>query len=454
MKKTYLLLLLLSYSITSGRAQQAPLDCGAENPDLEWEYAFQQLIAQTKARIQEADFSPAAYTIPVVFHIVHGGQPVGTFPNLKQGQIQSQMTVLNQDLSANAYNKSNYPPNAFVQWAANQQIPAANLDENGRIKIADFQIQFCLATTDAQGNPMAEPGIDRINYLSKGWPNPTQFGTQATMKAYLDNIVKPQSIWDVTRYLNVWITDKSPALTYSGVSSVPPLSGLPGIPNSATDSTDGIWCFAKALGAFQLFPAGDYVSPVVDGRTMTHEVGHYLGLWHIWGATACGNDFCNDTPPASDFNSGSPTYPHDPGSCTSPVNNNPDGEMFMNFMDYTIGSAKYLFTTDQKIRAHTAMQFSPFRNQLGTHGVCAPVTGSSEPAQPQSLAIYPNPATGDVRLRLDGHAVHSVSVFNPLGALQYTGVSAAFSTEAFRPGVYFIVARTDRGIFAGKLVKE
>ena len=453
MKKTALLFFLLSYFIAPTHAQEAPLDCGTESPGMEWEHAFQQLIALTKTRLQEADYSPVNYTIPVVFHIVHGGQPVGTYPNLAQGQIQAQMTVLNQDLSANAYNKSNYPANAFVQWAANQQIPAANLDENGRIKIADFQIQFCLATTDAQGAPLAEPGIDRINYLDKGWPNPTQFGTQATMKAYLDNIVKPQSIWDVTRYLNVWITDKSTALTYAGVSSAPPLSGLPGIPNTATDSTDGIWCFAKALGSAQLFPAGSYISPFIDGRTMTHEVGHYLGLRHIWGDTACGNDFCNDTPPASDANSGSPTYPHDPGACASPTNNNPDGEMFMNFMDYTMGPAKYLFTTDQMIRAQTAMQFSPFRNQLGTHGLCAPVTGSAEPAPLQPLLTYPNPASGDVRLQLEGHILHRVLVYNQFGALQYTGADAAFSTEAFRPGVYFIVARTDRGVYAGKLVK-
>jgi hypothetical protein len=454
MKKTYLLFLLLSYYTNAGHAQQAPLDCGTESPGLEWEHAFQQLIVQTQARLQAADYSPALYTIPVVFHIVHGGQPVGTFPNLKQGQIQSQMTVLNQDLRANAYNKSNYPPNAFVQYAANQQIPAANLDENGRIKIADFQIEFCLATTDAQGNPMAEPGIDRINYLTKGWPNPTQFGTQATMKAYLDNTVKPQSIWDVTRYLNVWITDKSTALTYSGVSSGPPLSGLPDLPNTATASTDGIWCFAKVLGSSQLFPAGDYISPVVDGRTMTHEVGHYLGLRHIWGDTACGNDFCNDTPPAAGSNSGSPTYPHDPGACASPTNNNPDGEMFMNFMDYTMGPAKYMFTTDQMIRAHTAMQFSPFRKQLGTHGVCAPVTGAPEPDPLQALVLYPNPTTGDVRLHLEGHTILSVLVFNHLGALQHTADAAAFSTASFSPGVYFVVVRTDRGVYAGKLVKE
>ncbi|MFN8259327.1 MAG: M43 family zinc metalloprotease [Chitinophagales bacterium] len=155
-------------------------------------------------------------------------------------------------------------------------MPAANLDEFGRVKIANLNISFCLATTDEHGNTMAEPGIERINYLDKGWPAPTNYTTQATFKNYLDNILKPSSIWDVTKYMNIWITDKSPALTNGGVSSVPPLSGIADIPNSATDSTDGIWCYAKMTGSYPLFPSGTYLSSNIDGRTLTHEAGHYF----------------------------------------------------------------------------------------------------------------------------------------------------------------------------------
>jgi hypothetical protein len=80
-------------------------------------------------------------------------------------------------------------------------------------------------------------------------PSPSNYSNQAAMKSYLDDILKPQTIWDVTKYLNVWITDKNNALNYTGVSSVPPLSGLLGIPDNSTDSTDGIWSFAKEIGS-------------------------------------------------------------------------------------------------------------------------------------------------------------------------------------------------------------
>lgn len=104
------------------------------------------------------------------------------------------MTILNQDFSGNAYNASNYPPNAFVNWAANQNIPITNLDQNGRIKIADFEIQFCLATIDTNGNLLPEPGINRINHHALGLPSPNNYATQATMRSYLDNMLKPKTI--------------------------------------------------------------------------------------------------------------------------------------------------------------------------------------------------------------------------------------------------------------------
>ncbi|MBK8369707.1 MAG: hypothetical protein IPL10_20685 [Bacteroidetes bacterium] len=47
-----------------------------------------------------------------------------------------------------------------------------------------------------------------------------------------------------------------------------------------------------------MFPSGTYSAPYKFGRTITHELSHYLGVRHVWGDAACANDFCNDTPPA------------------------------------------------------------------------------------------------------------------------------------------------------------
>ena len=448
------LLLYIGLILTGSKtlAQNESQPCATEEPHFLWEEAFQKLIHERLASGEETKKISNQYVIPVVFHIVHGGQSVGTYPNLSPGQIQSQLTILNQDFSGNSYNASDYPANAFVNWAASQNIPSANLDPNGIIKIADFNIQFCPATRDTNGNPMSEPGIDRINYMAKGWPDPTQFATQTTMKTYLDNVVKPQSVWNVTKYLNIWITDKSTALSYAGVSSVPPLSGLSDIPNSATATTDGIWCFSKAIGSFALFPSGSYISQFIDGRTLTHETGHYLGLRHIWGDAACGNDFCADTPPAADQNTGTPAYPHNAGSCTSP-SLNIDGEMFMNFMDYTRGPSKYMFTTDQKTRAQTAMLNSPFRNQLGTHDLCDAVTAIREVQSGENIRLFPNPAAGILRISAGTQTIRRVQILNQTGQIVAESRASEVSVDKFCTGIYLVKVQTEKGIFSLKFSK-
>jgi hypothetical protein len=444
---------LLVFSLTI-QAQQENQFCGTPEPTEEWENELQKLISENESTHKHKKQLSNNYVIPVVFHVIHSGEPVGTFPNILQGQMLSQMTILNQDFSGNAYNASNYPPNAFVNWAINQNIPAVNLDQNGRIKIADFNIQFCLATKDTNGNVLPEPGINRINYLTMDLPSPSSYSTQATMKSYLDNILKPQTIWDVTKYLNVWITDKNSALTYGGVSSGPPFSGLMDLPNNATDSTDGIWCYTKIIGSNALFPTGSYVSPFIDGRTLTHEVGHYVGLRHIFGNTACGNDFCNDTPPAAAQNTGTPTYPHNVGTCASP-SNNPDGEMFMNFMDYTRGPSVYMFTTDQRTRAHTAMQNSPFRNQLGTHGLCSTTTGINDINSKNNFSIYPNPARTQLNLNIPQNEIDEVSISNLYGqVLINMKYKNTIDISSLTSGIYIITVTQRQNKYTQKFIKE
>lgn len=444
---------LLAFFLTTlslANAQNDFIGCASESPLMQWEYALQELIKNSSPENKHGKTMTNHYTIPIIFHVIHGGEPLGTYPNILSGQLASQITIINQDFSGNAYNASNYPAAAFVNWAVNQKTPQANLDQNGRIKIADFNIEFCLATTDNNGNILSEPGINRINYVQKGWVNPNQFTTQISMKSYLDSIIKPQSIWDVKKYLNIWITDKSTLLNYAGVSSVPPLSGLPDLPGNATDTTDGIWCFTKAIGSYTLFPAGTYISTFIDGRTLTHEIGHYVGLRHIWGDGACGNDFCDDTPPAASENTGTPTYPYNAGSCASP-SNNPDGEMFMNFMDYTRGPSKFMFTTDQKTRAHMVMLNSPFRNKLGTHNLCNTISAISEVALPTPISVYPNPANDRVHISVGKQQILRTKIFDKTGQLLMETEGSTISVQDLPIGFYFISAETNDQISTIKL---
>ena len=85
---------------------------------------------------------------------------------------------------------------------------------------------------------------------------------------------------------------------------------------------------------------------------MTHEVGHWLNLRHIWGDAFCGNDFVSDTPTQEDDNSGCPNFPLI--SC----NNGPNGDMYMNYMDYTNGQCQNILTIGQRNRMHAALNSS------------------------------------------------------------------------------------------------
>lgn len=92
-------------------------------------------------------------------------------------------------------------------------------------------------------------------------------------------------------------------------------------------------------------------APFDKGRTATHEVGHFLGLRHIWGDRndCSGNDFVVDTPPAQRANTGKPTFPH------ITCNNGPSGDMFMNYMDYVDDDSMVMFTTGQVARMNATL---------------------------------------------------------------------------------------------------
>jgi hypothetical protein len=427
------LFIILFFNITFGQSQENQGFCTSNIPSDAWEEAFQKLIANSEL----ARSTTTAYQIPVIFHIIHGGENVGVFPNITSQQVNSQIAVLNQDYTGTGLNVNNYPTNAFVNWAINQAIPAANLDILGRIKIANSEIQFCLAQVNASGVALAEPGIERINYIERGWQNPNVFATNQTLRDFIDNIVKPQSIWDATKYLNIWVTDKSASLNARGFATPPPLSGLAGIPISATTSlNDGVWCYAMSVGSYQIYPAGIYDNTDVSGRLLTHEIGHWLGLRHIWGDGNCFTDYCNDTPSQADPSSGNPTYPQGVGSCSTP-SNVPNGEMFMNFMDYTANPSMYMFTTDQVTRMQTAMANSPQRNQMGTHGICNTLALNDQ-ALATTIKLYPNPTNDILTIEDQNNSINYLEIYTLLGQKIATTTHKTLSLQSTAAGMYLL----------------
>ncbi|MEI6020358.1 MAG: zinc-dependent metalloprotease, partial [Bacteroidota bacterium] len=194
---------------------------------------------------------------------------------------------------------------------------------------------------------------------------------------YIDATIKPATIWNPNKYMNMWVCGISGGILGYATFPNPGTSGLAGLsPPFGSTTTDGLVMLNTAFGSVGTASAG---APYNKGRTATHEIGHWLGLRHIWGdAGQCGaTDYCNDTPPQkggtaspAGCNYNCPTYPFQANTCTLSGQSNTNGDMFMNYMDYTNDACMYMFTNDQKTRAQLIMTNSPMRLGLITSTVC------------------------------------------------------------------------------------
>ena len=268
-------------------------------------------------------------TIPIIFHIIHNGDAVGSNENISQAQVNSQIDVLNEDFRK-ALGTPGYNTNAVG---------------------ADVELEFCPAVIDPNGNILAQPGIDRQNRNAASW-----------QQSDIDATLKPATIWDPNRYCNVWVVNFGGSSTsLLGYAQFPSGSGLQGLGGTSGSTTDGVVVRYTACGR-----VGTVTSPYNKGRTLTHELGHWLGLRHIWGDQSCGNDFCNDTPTSTGANYGCATGQN---TCNEGGANPPD--MVENYMDYSSDVCMNIFTNDQKTRITTVMNASPRRLQLQSSNVCS-----------------------------------------------------------------------------------
>jgi hypothetical protein len=239
-------------------------------------------------------------TIPVVVHVVHrtSGEKISA------AQVRSQIRSLNRDFRARNPDKSKVP----AQWKG---------------LVTDSKIQFALATKGPRG--------EKTNGIVYTPTKARAFGPDDTVKSRTTGGVKP---WPTDRYLNIWVCNLSDGLL-----------GYAQFPGGARE-TDGVVVLYTAFGTL-----GAVSSPFNKGRTATHEVGHFLGLRHIWGDRndCSGNDFVADTPAAQHANMGKPRFPH--VTC----NNGPAGDMFMNYMDYVDDAAMFMFTSGQVARMNATL---------------------------------------------------------------------------------------------------
>lgn len=273
------------------------------------------------------------YTIPVVIHVIHKGEALNSSGNISDEIIFAQIDSLNKDF---------------------RKLNADTLDTPVEFKpvAADINIEFILAKRDPEGLPTT--GIIR----KQG--NKDTYGPKEGL------LLKSQSYWPAEDYLNIWITDISSG--FLGYAQFP-TSNIEGLDDEQSISrlTDGVVLDWRFTGTN--FNTGTFASL---GRTATHEMGHFLGLRHIWGDGGCGvDDFCADTPLQGGSTDGCPGAGSQ-ASCSSE-------DMFQNFMDFSDDVCMNLFTTCQADRMRIVLENSPRRKSLiSSKGGTEPVFVSND----------------------------------------------------------------------------
>lgn len=302
--------------------------------DMRNRQAFELRIQEKMREIEQLQASgrtlAGVITLPVVVHVVHNGEQVGQGRNISAAQVASQIEVLNEDF---------------------RRMTGTNGFNNDPVG-ADIEIEFCLAALGPGGQELAEAGIHRYNGNRASW-------TRTDIEGFL----KPNTIWNPNDYLNIWTVDfEGESELLLGYAQFPSDSQLPGLqPSGGSATTDGVVVRYSSFGSAEKGSFPVMSPPYNKGRTATHEVGHWLGLRHIWGDGPCGSDdFVNDTPEAAEPTRGCPAGKTSCGSL----------DQIQNYMDYSDDGCMNIFTKGQKTRILAVMELSPRRKSLINSQVC------------------------------------------------------------------------------------
>ena len=347
-------------------------------------------------------------SIPVVIHLIYNT----TGQNISNAQVLSQLEILNNDYRKKNADRAN-TPSAFAALAA------------------DVRIAFCLARVDPKGRPTS--GIIRKHTDEEAW--------------VADDAVKFSSsggddAWDPKKYLNIWVCNLfGRNLGYSS------------LPATAADK-DGVVIQYDVFGA-----VGALKASFDRGRTLTHEIGHWLGLKHLWGDSDCGDDGIADTPPQKSYHNGCPTFPQ-----LSTCSTNSNGDMYMNYMDFTDDACMNMFTRGQAGKMRSMFALGGFRNSFLFSNVCDSVDAVDAPlpdeVAPVLISVYPNPLVNTVTIESNSSsylAGKSLQIFNSRSQLvksfSLTSGKNRFNLADLSAGIYFMRIGNGKGMEIIKIVK-
>lgn len=296
----------------------AKRSCGAHSLHIELVrqqkgYARARRNIEAYSVLEERIATTGVLQIPTVFHIVYNCDE----NNVSTNRIHQQLQLLNDDFRA-------------------QNLDISNVPDVFKNLIADTEIEFVLPKRDPFGRPTA--GITRTYTPTATFPL-TAVPAEEQRSYYIQDELMTEDTgqvgWPRDRYMNVWVCDMD----------ADPL-GFATYPGTV-EWEDGIVIDVKAFGI-----SDDNDDQYNMGRTLVHEAGHWLNLIHLWGdneAECSSTDNVIDTPLQKWENEGVPSFPS--VSC----NNGPNGDLFMNFLDYVDDQAMLMFTKGQKARMRAAL---------------------------------------------------------------------------------------------------
>ncbi len=384
-------------------------------------------VAQSYMENGYVQKSNNTYRIPVVVHIVYNTPE----QNIPDSVVHNQIATLNEDFNR-------------------QNADTVNMRTDFQPYAGSMNISFELAEFDPNGDPT--DGITRTQTDTTTFSGNILEMMSGDMTA-MEN-VKTTSTggidpWDQTHYLNIWVCNM--AINFMGnetpaiLGYATPPANLPNWPSGGAGGLgDGVVIQYQVFGSNNPNALPGQQPYIAKGRTPTHEVGHYLGLRHIWGDDAdCGiDDGIADTPNATaqseqDCNKTK-------NSCVDNIDGVDLPDMVENYMDYSAEDCQNTFTKGQ-----ADLMTGVLENQRWdlTHG--NPALNIQEETS-LDLVLYPNPTNSKVTLTskqsIKGFLVISDLKGQVVKSVMVNSNKTTIDVEGLQNGVYFVSVEGKRGV--------